>query len=298
MASFSERYGYAKSRDALQLECMDGNLRTSIYNVLYEKLYEKQYEFGDVCIHKRIWSKFWHKAIDEYSPFRSFYDYLKQWIKECPWNQAYDLIEFVANEFEESDEYGKYSDRIQGVVSYATSPYSELEDFRNDINEVLEREHAGYRLAGALVIPITNVSELDSIDQTLQTSDKFGTAREHLHRALELFSIRENPDYVNAVKESISAVEATAHTLLGDESATLGKALKTIQKNGNLHPALAMGWEKIYGFTSDAGGIRHAEHHEDIQVDGAFAKYMLVSCSAFVNYLIESNAESKSAQKY
>ena len=40
--------------------------------------------------------------------------------------------------------------------------------------------------------------------------------------------------------------------------ATLSDALKAIEKNGLLHEALKDGFIKLYGYTSDADGIRHA----------------------------------------
>ena len=49
----------------------------------------------------------------------------------------------------------------------------------------------------------------------------------------------------------------------------------------NTYPAFVA----IYGYTSDADGIRHAMI-DDSKCDFEDAKYMLVSCSAFVNYLI------------
>ena len=43
--------------------------------------------------------------------------------------------------------------------------------------------------------------------------------------------------------------------------------------------------KKIYGYTSNGDGIRHALLEED-SLEYEDALYMLVSCSAFVNYLI------------
>jgi hypothetical protein len=40
----------------------------------------------------------------------------------------------------------------------------------------------------------------------------------------------------------------------------------------------------MYGYTSDAEGIRHALMDEPT-LESEDAKFMLVSCSAFVNYL-------------
>ena len=42
----------------------------------------------------------------------------------------------------------------------------------------------------------------------------------------------------------------------------------------------------LYGYTSDENGIRHGGI-DFTSVPAGDAKYMLVSCSAFVNYLIE-----------
>ena len=53
-----------------------------------------------------------------------------------------------------------------------------------------------------------------------------------------------------------------------------------------LHPKLQEGFKALYGYTSDTHGIRHALK-DDATPDAEDAKFMLVSCSAFVNYLVE-----------
>jgi hypothetical protein len=75
--------------------------------------------------------------------------------------------------------------------------------------------------------------------------------------------------------------------MTGMPKATLAEALKTFQKKGiSLHPALNNAWQNVSGYTSDEGGVRHALT-SDSKVDLAEVIYMLVSCSAFVSYLIE-----------
>lgn len=59
----------------------------------------------------------------------------------------------------------------------------------------------------------------------------------------------------------------------------------------NIHKALKSGFTAIYGYTSDENGIRHAILDEP-NVDFEDAKYMLVSCSAFINYLIVKSKKS------
>ena len=41
----------------------------------------------------------------------------------------------------------------------------------------------------------------------------------------------------------------------------------------------------LYGYASDSGGIRHKLLEDDINVKMEDAKFMLITCSAFINYL-------------
>ena len=107
---------------------------------------------------------------------------------------------------------------------------------------------------------------------------------EHLARALQLLGDREQPDYRNSIKESISAVESMAKIVTKNDGATLGDALRVLEKNDEIHPALRNGMSNLYGYTNDADGIRHAML-EQPNLTAADAKYFLISCTAFVNYL-------------
>src|SRR5690606_9918422 len=116
------------------------------------------------------------------------------------------------------------------------------------------------------------------------SSDEFAPVSQHLEAATRLYSDRRAPDYRNSIKESISAVEAAVQILTGDSKAELGKALSMLATKASLHGAFASALRSLYGYTSDAGGIRHALSEEPA-VDAADAKFMLVSCAAFVMYL-------------
>ncbi len=74
------------------------------------------------------------------------------------------------------------------------------------------------------------------LDDALRDS-KFAGVAAHLQRGLELYADRESPDYRNSIKESISAVESMARIVAENPKATLGDALKTIEKRGSLHHA-------------------------------------------------------------
>jgi hypothetical protein len=65
----------------------------------------------------------------------------------------------------------------------------------------------------------------------------------------------------------------------------LGGALKVLKLKIPIHPALEQGLLKIYGYTSDGDGIRHALTEEP-NLDQEDAQFMMIVSSAFVNYLI------------
>ena len=70
---------------------------------------------------------------------------------------------------------------------------------------------------------------------------------------------------------------------------TLGNTLKKLETKGVvIHTAMKEGFKKLYGYTSDADGIRHGGI-DFTKASEEDARYMMVSCSAFINYLIQKN---------
>jgi hypothetical protein len=102
--------------------------------------------------------------------------------------------------------------------------------------------------------------------------------------ALDHLSDRASPNYRDSIKESVSAVEAICSIIDGSK-ATLGTALKKIKDKIGLHSALEEAFSKLYGYASNADGIRHALLDES-NLDFEDAKFMLVACSGFINYLV------------
>ena len=131
-------------------------------------------------------------------------------------------------------------------------------------------------------------AELTAIDEA--ASSKAHPVATHISRAIELLADRKKPDYRNSVKESISAVEAASRALCGKEKATLSDAVGFLEKQGKVHPALKKSMSSMYGYTSDAEGIRHALM-DDPALGFAEAKFMLVCCCAFVNLLTLKSAK-------
>jgi len=134
---------------------------------------------------------------------------------------------------------------------------------------------------------MTSEQEIKEIEEVLENTFNIKPIRLQLENALSKMSNREQPDIRGSIKESISAVETLCRLITGRPKLELGKALKEIEAQGkiDLHPALKDAFIKLYGWTSDDGGIRHALMDEP-NLEFEDAKFMLVSCSAFINYIL------------
>jgi len=283
MKRFSERIGKKQIRQIIQKENVDEILKNHLWNGLLISIFNKfkMKRWRDVgsttkSFCQRLWMHFFNKRMDEYpNNGGDLFSEIKRFFFECQWYEIYDLIEFTINNYQ--PEKWENDNSIEKLIYYT--------------NHTLKRELSAYRIVNHTITEITSNEEIASIEESLHIEDRFKPVKEHLKRALELFSDRKNPDYRNSIKESISAIESMCSIITGNPKSTLGQALKEIEKSNELHPALKSGFSNLYGYTSDADGIRHKLLDED-SIKQEDAKFMLVSCSAFVNYLIQKESNT------
>jgi hypothetical protein len=260
---FSERKGYTEVKNEIQVEFIKPETRNKLWNTLYIK-------FNGININQS--SGQWSSSTRDFRR-NMFHTYFETRIDQQPDN----VMNFLRDYFFEAKWY-KVFDFIEYIIGYFK--HDKTVDY---INKVLEDDLSGYRFINGLCTEITDNKEIETLEDALN-DDGFPGVQAHLTAALALLSNRENPDYRNSIKESISAVESLAQKITGQTNATLGDALKILQKKHNLHASLKQGFEKIYGYTSDKGGIRHAMQ-DDPNLTAHDAKFFLLSCTSFINYL-------------
>ncbi|PYV16609.1 MAG: hypothetical protein DMG21_11065 [Acidobacteria bacterium] len=163
--------------------------------------------------------------------------------------------------------------------------------FQKACNDLFEREVSGYRFVDGKVAPITSQEEVGEVEEAANVAGRMKPGAVHFQRALELLADRKSPDYRYSVKESISAVEAACRVLAGKPKAQLTDLLRKVKDTVGLHPALEKAFVSMYGYTSDEQGVRHSLLDES-NLTFEDAKFMLVSCAAFVNYLRAKAARS------
>ena len=271
---FSQRIGKKPIKSILQIESIDEDLKNRLWNLILEGFFDR-FEDGYTNekneLMKLIWKDFFKKPIDKIPSFTNTggvyvpgtIEIIRDWFYTCEWFEIYDFLEYI---------------------SFVDINTKNLE-FEKECNYALKKEVAGYRIINQRVVQITENQEIQEIGEAITHTGKWKSVSTHIQTALDNLADRKNPNYRNSVKESISAVESFCKIISNDDKATLGKALNEIEKKHNIHSALKKAFTSIYGYTSDSGGIRHALLETDVIVDFEDAKFMLVSCSAFINYL-------------
>lgn len=271
---FSQRMGYRKVREVIQYESLDKATKNSLWNIVCKHFFANVNVYSSTTLDSflyNLWHNFYKLPVDTIS---NDYIRMKNIIKDNFFNgEWYDIFDFL---------------ELAPLYYYDNTLSQDI--YRKECNEILVRECSAYRFVDEYIVEITSEIEINSIEEALELSDVYKGVKEHLNTSLQLLSDRSNPDYRNSIKESISAIEAMCVIIANDNKATLGKALDIMDSKKKIHGALKETFKKLYGYTSDENGIRHAmiEHPN---IDYKEAIYILVCCSAFINYLKEYNGK-------
>jgi hypothetical protein len=282
MPSFSERNNY-KPKKLAQINTVDGESRVLFWNAFFKNYRnnlstDEEYNFWLGDLFNEIWCNFLKKPADkwpsdyneflmafksDYFELNPFSDSFGGEFYSWKWWKVYDFLEFIL----END--GNLKRR---------------KVFKDTCIDIMEKENLGYRIIENFVVPITSKEEIIEIENAISNS-----AREiqiHLEQSLMLLSDKAKPDFRNSIKEAISAVEGQCKAIAGEKNITLMTALDKIEKDKrvSIHPHLREAFKKIYSWANDSEGIRHSLKEEPT-VDKEDAQFMLIACSAFINYL-------------
>jgi len=278
MDDFSTRVGI-KGKKGIQLNEMSKALKNKLWNCFSDfansKISHLGYPHGsrfDKTMQKLVVDKILcdHFAlIKDELPFDAtdILKLLKKRYQKLEWNEVYDFFECVISDLE-----GCLKNKII-----------------DEINNTLTSENLGYRISGIKFIPITSQKELKEINKASKVGES--QVENHLKKAEEYLSpAGKNPDYPNSIKESISSVESFVKIILNNDKG-LSENLKS--KKLGIHPALESALNKIYGYTSNASGVRHGHKADAQSTPGREeAIFSLVVCSAYIN-LIDSKKVNK-----
>jgi hypothetical protein len=272
MAKFSERYGYVSPSSVLIRESLTDEIINAIctaYDLLRLNMDSGSYT-SYTQIEKYLWCYFLNNRLRDFS---SNNEVATKYIKsKNEWYQKLDLVEETLSYLaQERDEYRWYDNPYKNHHKY----------FVRYLNEEFVRLNFAYRVIDNQIVEVTSEDEVATIEAALHNSTN--AVKEHLRTALKSLSKRPDGDYRNSIKESISAVEAIVREITGEKALDF----KKLESKGIvLPPVLKKSFESLYGYTNDKStGIRHALMDDTNAPTSDEATFMLVSCSAFINYL-------------
>jgi hypothetical protein len=256
---------------------LDKETRIRLWNLCSERFLSNR---AMVNHHDEFYSGIWQnlfkepwdtiEAKDSELRYRRIRNYFLQ---NAPWHEVYDLIENIAEQLDRRAPWEKEETLLLIV-------------FRVRCNEVLAEENCPYRLSGTLVIPITSEEQILEIEKAKEIPLK--NVRHHIDTALKYLSSKAAPDYRNAIKESIQALEGYCQRALKKDGETLGACLNSLRKSVNLRPhgGFITIMEKLWVYSnSPETGARHATSEGGSSVLQEDARFCVVVCSAFLNLL-------------
>lgn len=229
---------------------------------------------------KAAYTDLFHGRLSEYENMkpRCGYYCLEE-IEECMGNC---IRQFVVIDF-----------LLQGIANLNKTGERQIPSFSNELNKGFESVNFGFRIINNHIAPIIDNEEIQEFDEAINHVPD--NVKQHLNKAMLYLST--NLDYENSIKESISAVEAFCykHT----KADVLSDSLKVLLKRKILHPRLKTAFEKLYSYSSEKDtGIRHGKgvEYETFTPTYYEAKFMLVACSAFINYIKGKFSEDLNAE--
>ena len=280
---FSERKGIKHFSDIVQVNSLNERTRNKVYSVISE-IFDELYVDYDGNL-KDEFVEYLYKEL-----FSKTERDIPMWGNDYYYEEVFNTIYTIIIQYDYTDIFTF----IEGIIKFldiadkATyNRYNYKNEYIEAISNVFKKENVNYRIINEKITDIVDEQQISSIEETL--NNPYKEVSRHYSKAIEqLYSLK---DFDNSIKESISSVEAMCQILTKNSKATLGDALKSLKDK--IHPAMKGAFEKLYGYTSDANGIRHANGLGEGDSTFEEAKYMLISCSAFVNYLKENFEEGK-----
>lgn len=281
---FSDRNNIEKIPEEIQLEELDERTRVGIFNLWSEIYYEFSSAIGNS--YDILHSFLRNMMIDLYNQpivkgrlldVHKFLEIIFNTILNDDYNKVFDLLEYSVKRIQEhKNEFGGRS----------ISPNNNLQ---LRFNKLFEKEIVGYRFINYQITKISDSIEVDSINESF--NNPIDVVKNHIAKAAKFLSNRENPDYQNSIKESITALESLAQIIINSKGAeaTLGKMLKKLEDDGMINSAMKAGFSALYGFASEGQGVRHGSVNGQA-VTFEDAKYILVISTAFINFVIGKQA--------
>lgn len=207
------------------------------------------------------------------------------------WDKAYDFCERLHNHL--AREVGHHWNDEYEVKT----PKAEVQVFiADELQRLFSEEGLAFEFTEGLVRRRGRKHTVDITTraQVVLGDPRLANARKHYEKAMQFFRSPAKPDFENAVKEAVCAVEAAGKALFpAAKAATLGDLAKWFvsTKDVIIPKALAQTITGIYAYRSGGDGVGHGGSAGGAAT-AEVAEYVLAVSASQIIYLVDvSNAQ-------
>ena len=281
--TFSQAQGLAELPRPLNLEEMPRPFKLGVWSVIYKSI------SADTVVRtvvRNFVKKTSYRLQDRWESMSA-----TLWVEhfEMPSDEFPKDARVIRQKYKDAILDGQFNEVFDFLTALMRHPYCPS-DLPQSIGDILQAHQMAYYLDTSglpTFVPQSSSEEGEAVRaamSVLADSSVGGGAHAHLLKAAEAIN---GEKFADAVRESIHAVESVAKVISGQESVTLGPAIKELKDQKLLtHGALAEGFKNLYGYTNDEKGIRHALLEKgDANVGQEEAVFMFGACASFCGYL-------------
>lgn len=254
--SFSNRYGHTHERGNLIYEDAPQQVRVGLREVLmkcdYDSLSSQQ---AVICKALRI--------RPESSAYSGYYvkKQVDSLIYDQEWFKFYNMCERIALDLK-------------------------LTSFEEEFNKLLREEHVGYQMQEGKLLKVGSKEFDEAVtDSRIELGDpRFAVALGQFEKALD-FRNSMPPDYPNAVKEAVNALEGTLQIIVNMPGTALPTLLSNLQPS--LPSSLKKLYDGLYAYGSASEGARHAGVGGPVPT-AEEAEFIIHTVAAAIRYVIKT----------
>lgn len=221
-----------------------------------------------------------------------------EWLlTETSWDRTFDFCErlfgHLAVEVGFLDDYSNYR---------VSTSRSDVQDYvARELQRLFLEESFAFEFRDGLVIRRGRRHTVEKISQAeLVLGDpRLDTARRHYQKALQFFRDSKSPDFENAVKEAVCAVEAAGKALFQESNdSTLGDLIKWLTADARILPkTLGQSFVGLYGFRSAGEGVGHGGTTGG-KVSPELAEYVLSVAASQIILLVDLKSAQDDAPPF
>ena len=280
--TFSQRYGYSPLPEPMRLEELSTDVRRELWNKVRRLLLGKTFVVGYNRLFRSEHIEFVERVIGKVlaveeerveTEFEASNQIFRRIVTEGKFYTTMDLIECISNY---DVEHKQFAESVRDIFDHFSAAY------------FFDSSCRPYRF-----YPKSSKEQGEATQHALNVlhGNKRSGSIAHLQQATAHINLGQ---YADSIAHSIRAVESVARLVDPNAAKTLGPALESLEQHGLLnHSALKEAFKKLYGYTSDEQGIRHALLEKgvaDVGLDEAV--FMFGACASFAAYLVNKSMQT------